>query len=129
MNLEKATYFWSLCLVQWINENLTCYSHAKTSCFLILCGKKVFCSRKWWPGWHPLTRPPPPPFSKGLIYQSFEDARVTKGYENAINIPEYVDLCLNMPEYVLICLKYWNVWRLLPMHWTLRQPWKVNRSM
>ena len=38
------------------------------------------------------------------IYESFEHARITEGYENARNIPEYAHLCLNMPEYVLICL-------------------------
>ena len=37
--------------------------------------------------------------------QCFEDVRVTEGYENTRNIPEYTHLSLNMPEYVLLCLK------------------------
>ena len=77
----------------------------KLHVFSFYVEKKFFAPENGDGAGTPPTRPPPPPFSKGLIYQSFEDARVTKGYENAINIPEYVDLCLNMPEYILIRLK------------------------
>ena len=64
-----------------------------------------------------------------LNNQSYEDASVTEGYENTRSVPENEYLRLNMPECVLIRLKPSNVWRLLPIHWTLNQPWKVNMSI
>ena len=39
---KKLSTFCHLCLVQWINSSLICFSHVKFFFFLILRGKKYF---------------------------------------------------------------------------------------